>query len=175
MSYHSVRGNAGWRRINICKSGITLHCTSLFCNGLMLAGFQATPLHIPFQTSLFNIMSSGIAWLLFNKAARWRWVCAACAIERCNHCCLTPLFATIEHLLRLNLNKSKQLLGEQWLDRYRLLQRFWYGYTGITSSRGTRNHNEDRYRAVTLELLASSHMQAMRRDANRAYFGVFDG
>lgn len=47
--------------------------------------------------------------------------------------------------------------------------------TGITSSRGTRNHNEDRYRAVTLELLASSHMQAMRRDANRAYFGVFDG
>ncbi|CDS03491.1 hypothetical protein LRAMOSA00893 [Lichtheimia ramosa] len=61
-----------------------------------------------------------------------------------------------EHLLRLNLNKSKQLLG-------------------ITSSRGTRNHNEDRYRAVTLELLASSHMQAMRRDANRAYFGVFDG
>lgn len=48
-------------------------------------------------------------------------------------------------------------------------------FKGITSSRGTRNHNEDRYRAVTLELLTSSHMQAMRRDANRAYFGVFDG
>ncbi|KAI8138430.1 phosphatase 2C-like domain-containing protein [Fennellomyces sp. T-0311] len=60
------------------------------------------------------------------------------------------------HLLRLNLNNSKQLLG-------------------VLSSRGTRDYNEDRCKSVTLELPQGNHLRTMKREANRAYFGVFDG
>ncbi|KAG0169836.1 hypothetical protein DFQ28_004115 [Apophysomyces sp. BC1034] len=59
-------------------------------------------------------------------------------------------------LLRLNLTKSKELVG-------------------ITSSRGTRAQNEDNYSSVTLEIPASEHARRMSREANRAYFGIFDG
>ncbi|KAF7727721.1 hypothetical protein EC973_007179 [Apophysomyces ossiformis] len=59
-------------------------------------------------------------------------------------------------LLRLNLTKSKELVG-------------------ITSSRGTRAQNEDNYSSVTLEIPAGTRARAMKREANRAYFGIFDG
>ncbi|KAI9494146.1 phosphatase 2C-like domain-containing protein [Zychaea mexicana] len=46
---------------------------------------------------------------------------------------------------------------------------------GVLSTRGTRNHNEDRYRSVTLELPTGTKLRTMKREADRAYFGVFDG
>lgn len=46
---------------------------------------------------------------------------------------------------------------------------------GILSTRGTRDSNEDRYSAVTLELPHGSRLHTMKREANRIYFGVFDG
>ncbi|KAI8983655.1 phosphatase 2C-like domain-containing protein [Pilobolus umbonatus] len=58
--------------------------------------------------------------------------------------------------LRINLDQPSQLLG-------------------ICSSRGTRTENEDQCRAVTLELPSSHTLPTMDREANRAYFGIFDG
>ncbi|KAI8339075.1 phosphatase 2C-like domain-containing protein [Chlamydoabsidia padenii] len=60
------------------------------------------------------------------------------------------------NLLRLHLEKSKHLVGAR-------------------SSRGTRAENEDRYRFVTLELPEGDALRTMKREANRAYFGIFDG
>jgi hypothetical protein len=46
---------------------------------------------------------------------------------------------------------------------------------GICTSRGTRSSNEDYYSAVTIELKNSKQVLEMNKDANRAYFGIFDG
>ncbi|KAI8092573.1 phosphatase 2C-like domain-containing protein [Halteromyces radiatus] len=60
------------------------------------------------------------------------------------------------NLLRLHLAKSKHLIGAH-------------------SSRGTRAENEDRFRFVTLQLPEGDCLRTMKKDANRAYFGIFDG
>ncbi|KAL1930770.1 hypothetical protein VTP01DRAFT_10932 [Rhizomucor pusillus] len=60
------------------------------------------------------------------------------------------------HLLRINLQKAKQILG-------------------IQSSRGTRHSNEDRYSTCTLELTPGTKIHAASQVGGRAYFGVFDG
>ncbi|RCI02668.1 hypothetical protein CU098_007412 [Rhizopus stolonifer] len=62
--------------------------------------------------------------------------------------------ADIDSLLRINLNQPSKLLG-------------------LCTSRGTRSSNEDYYSAVTLELEYSQFK--MNKEANRAYFGIFDG
>lgn len=59
-------------------------------------------------------------------------------------------------MLRINLNKSNQLIG-------------------ICSQRGTRKTNEDRYSAVSLELPQGNNLLNMNKNADRAYVGVFDG
>ncbi|RUS25546.1 hypothetical protein BC938DRAFT_471994 [Jimgerdemannia flammicorona] len=46
---------------------------------------------------------------------------------------------------------------------------------GIRSTRGTREYNEDRFRAVTLELPDAQREGSPLKEANRAYFGIFDG
>ncbi|CAO3596967.1 unnamed protein product [Absidia cylindrospora] len=46
---------------------------------------------------------------------------------------------------------------------------------GVRSSRGTRAENEDWYRCVTLQLPDGDASRVMTREANRAYFGIFDG
>ncbi|KAI7900429.1 phosphatase 2C-like domain-containing protein [Cokeromyces recurvatus] len=61
-----------------------------------------------------------------------------------------------DSLLRINLNKTNQLMG-------------------VSTSRGTRASNEDKYSAVTLELPESKSLLTMDKEANRAYFGIFDG
>jgi serine/threonine protein phosphatase PrpC len=59
-------------------------------------------------------------------------------------------------MLRINLNKSNQLIG-------------------ICSQRGTRKSNEDQYAAVSLELPEGNNLLKMNKNAERAYVGVFDG
>ncbi|KAG1349317.1 hypothetical protein G6F62_003619 [Rhizopus arrhizus] len=61
-----------------------------------------------------------------------------------------------DSLLRINLNRPSKLIG-------------------ICTSRGTRSSNEDYYSAVTIELKNSKQVLDMNKDANRAYFGIFDG
>lgn len=46
---------------------------------------------------------------------------------------------------------------------------------GIYTTRGTRTSNEDQYSAVSLELPYGKNVLEMNKDADRAYFGVFDG
>jgi protein phosphatase PTC6 len=46
---------------------------------------------------------------------------------------------------------------------------------GICSNRGTRRSNEDFYSAVSLELPDTKKIPKLSKDAERAYFGVFDG
>ncbi|RUS16752.1 phosphatase 2C-like domain-containing protein [Endogone sp. FLAS-F59071] len=58
--------------------------------------------------------------------------------------------------LRLHLARARQLVG-------------------VRSTRGTREYNEDRYRAVTLELPDAEYEGSPLKEANRAYFGMFDG
>ncbi|CAO3690817.1 unnamed protein product [Rhizopus microsporus] len=59
-------------------------------------------------------------------------------------------------LLRINLSTPNKLLG-------------------IYTSRGTRLANEDNYSAVSLELANTPQLLHMTKEANRAYFGIFDG
>lgn len=61
-----------------------------------------------------------------------------------------------DSLLRINLNRSNQLVG-------------------ICSSRGTRSSNEDQYSTVSLELPDCKSLLKMNKDADRAYIGIFDG
>lgn len=59
-------------------------------------------------------------------------------------------------LLRINLSTPNKLLG-------------------IYTSRGTRSANEDNYSAVSLELANTPQLLHMTKEANRVYFGIFDG
>ncbi|KAL0139392.1 phosphatase 2C-like domain-containing protein [Mucor lusitanicus] len=62
----------------------------------------------------------------------------------------------VDSLLRINLDKTNQLVG-------------------ICTTRGTRTSNEDHYSAVSLELPPCKSLLEMNKDADRAYFGIFDG
>lgn len=61
-----------------------------------------------------------------------------------------------DSLLRINLNRSNQLIG-------------------ACSTRGPRESNEDKFSAVSLELPETKHMKKMEKGVERAYFGIFDG
>lgn len=99
---------------NNCKSGITLHCTSRSFAMVLCSLASRPPLCTFISKRLFSTSCPVASLDYYLTKPQGGGVCAPLVPLNVTTTLLShTLFTTTEHLLRLNLNKSKQLLGEQ--------------------------------------------------------------